>query len=99
MSDLNNQIQNYSNNNFSNNTQNNRSPLVLRQSNREMLLNINPEVFQSSILNSINNFINNNRNNQNEQNQNNEQIQNFLRQQPLCRQQSNYAGAEFHQYD
>ena len=69
MSDLNNQIQNYSNNNFSNNTQNNRSPVVLRQSNREMLLNINPEVFQSSILNSINNFINNNRNNQNEQNQ------------------------------
>ena len=66
MSEFNNQIQNYSYNNFSNNIQNNS--VILRQSNREMQLNINPEIFQSFILNSINNFIKN-LNNQNNQDQ------------------------------
>ena len=65
MSDNNNQIQNYSHNNFANNNPNNNIPVTLRQSNREMLLNIDPEVFQSSIINSINNFLNNNLNEQN----------------------------------
>ena len=64
MADNNNQIQNFSNNIFSNNNQNNSIPVTLRQSNKEMLLNINPDVFQTTILNSINNFLNNNRSGQ-----------------------------------
>ena len=64
MADNNNQIQNFSNNIFSNHNQNNSIPVALRQSNKEMLLNINPEVFQTTILNSINNFLNNNRSGQ-----------------------------------
>ena len=63
MSDNNNQIQNFSNNNFSNNNRNNNNPIFLRQGIREIQLNINPEIFQTSILNSINQFINNNQNN------------------------------------
>ena len=61
-----NQIRNYSNNYFSNNIQNNS--VLLRQSIRDIQLNINPEIFQSFILNSINNFIKN-LNNQNNQDQ------------------------------
>ena len=61
-------IQNYSNNNFSNNNQNKSNPLILRQGFKEMQININPEVFQISILNSINNFRNNDLNNLNNQN-------------------------------
>ena len=57
MSDNNNQIQNYSYSNFSNNNLNNNIPVTLRQNNREMQLNINPEVFHISILNSKNIFL------------------------------------------
>ena len=69
MSDLNNQIQNYSSNNFSNDNQNDNNPLIVRQGYREMQLNINPEVFRTTILTTLDNFIRNNINNINNQNQ------------------------------
>ena len=66
MSDINNQIQNYSQSNFSNNNQNNNIPITFRQTGKEMQFIIDPGIFQTSVLNSINTYLNNNMIDQNQ---------------------------------
>ena len=66
MSENNNQIQNYSQSNFSNNNQNNNIPVTFRQTSKEMQFLIDPGIFQTSVLNSINNYLSNNMIDQNQ---------------------------------
>ena len=53
----NNNIQIYQNNNLGGNNQNNPNNVILRLMNREIQFNFDPNNFQSSIINSINNLL------------------------------------------
>ena len=53
----NNNIQIYQNNNLEGNNHNNPNNVILRMMNREIQFNFDPNNFQSSIINSINNLL------------------------------------------
>ena len=56
----NNNIQNYQNDNSVGNNYNNPNNVILRLMKREIQFNFDPNSFQTSIINSINNFLNQN---------------------------------------